>query len=843
MHITDIELYGYVPFSFSHIELFKMSTMSSTILINSINGAGKSSLLRECVPLPSTRSDYTQDGYKKISLSHENFEYVLKSDFSNKSKPHSFMKDLVELNESGSTNIQSELIEKHLGYTSEYYEILRGKYNFVEMTPAVRKTLLLTQNPYQLGFILDEYKSISSAIRSCQSNLTRLYERKVELEGEYLDKNLEEQLQLEYKKLSDEILLLVEFVHRCREQISSLESSRTYNKIDLSAIKNYIKLATNSSSKYTNIPRTKLDEYMIELQNRVTENTTTLSMLSEQETSCVNDINRYSQFIGEENKKELIVELQNKIESIKEEAEILKKSLIEQPFDKIHLNDIPDHMNKLSNILNTFIGCGKQLQSPDIIDKFRSRLRNYKDNLSGLNYKLSNHAYKLQELEKHLIVSGPDPECVSTICPLLLQYRKDQNRVKSDYAYENNLYLRVKHKVDRYMIITNGLSDKLKYLESYLPILNEFSSYVSLYSYLRVPIRSLNIIHTLRTNPFNILTKINDYYQRSLDYYKYQDMVKELDLCITKYTKMTSNEDVDRTFIQQIVSEKQDLLCQLRNKISNLSKRINGYKIDLSLSREYQSYTNRLVEYKEELDTYEKQAIVSNDIDILKKIKDSLELHQIASATRLAEISKILRNQETLKVRYEEEVIKQIQILEKQKSDMSHIERALSPNKGILHRYTVQFINKLIITTNYFISRVFSYKLELIPIEIEDVLTYKFPVYVGDIYVPDISTCSAAQSEMINFAFTLALIIQLKLTDYPLHSDEWGKSMDSYHKQKLLELLKSLVDENIISQLFLISHDIIFSGGLVNTDVVILNPNNIILPEVYNENVEIIEYV
>lgn len=840
MIITDIELCKYIPFEFSGILRLSLKPISKTIVIQGANGAGKSSLLRECTPLPASRPDYRAEGYKRIKVSHGDSEYVLFSDFTNKTSPHSFKKDEVELNVSGTTGVQNELIEKYLGYTSAIANILNGKLRFATMAAGERKSLLLELNPHQLGFMITEHKKIVSYIRACQNNLTRLYERKIILEGEFLNKDLEDQLTGEHNTLTRDLVKIIEFCHRLTEQISQLEqSSGSTIYVDLTDIKRIVYQIINRSSQYIDVPRYKLDEYIAQLKSHIIETETLISSVLEQIRNNVQEVNRYSQYAQDDNHKELAKELKGKIEGLQKEIDVVGQTLVDNPFDKILLKDLPKHCDNLTDILNNFVGCGEQLQSPETIERYRAKLEKYFRKLETLRFTKDKLDVQIAETEKHMFRLGPDEACVSTICPLLLEYRKDQEMIKKNYDTLQEEYRRINHRGLRCSKLVELFKARVEFLDQYTPYLNRLSSYFGMYAHLRIPIRNLSIISVLRIQPFNIVARIRDYYDRSIEYYKYHEMKEQLDLYVTKYTQITSSKDTDREFIQSIIKEKQEGLITLRDKHGGLKERLKKQTRAHALASDYQRDVNNLIQYQKDLIEHEKQCVIKNDVVILKKIKAILDQEQTLSASRLGEITRILRDQETLRSRYDEEIMKQIEIFEEQKAKLSHIERALSPNSGIPHRYMVQFINALIATANYFISRVFSYSLELIPISFEDMLTYKFSIKVGEITVPDISTCSDAQKEMIDIAFMLALIVQLKLTDYAICPDEWGRCFDVYHKQRLLELLTSLVDEGVVSQIFIVNHDISFSGGLINTDVVVLNSANILVPEIYNTTVEI----
>ena len=117
-------------------------------------------------------------------------------------------------------------------------------------------------------------------------------------------------------------------------------------------------------------------------------------------------------------------------------------------------------------------------------------------------------------------------------------------------------------------------------------------------------------------------------------------------------------------------------------------------------------------------------------------------------------------------------------------------------------------------------------------------MKYKFMVQADTVPVGDISNCSDGQMEMIDLAFTLAIMIALGIHNtHPVFLDEIGRCLDMNHAQRLLELLLDLVNEGYIHQLFIINHQAVMIGGFDKADVVCLNTENIVLPEKYNTTV------
>jgi len=150
--------------------------------------------------------------------------------------------------------------------------------------------------------------------------------------------------------------------------------------------------------------------------------------------------------------------------------------------------------------------------------------------------------------------------------------------------------------------------------------------------------------------------------------------------------------------------------------------------------------------------------------------------------------------------------------------------------------YTITFLNSLIGVMNRCIAKVFSYPFYLQPLEVDHILDYKFTAMAGDAAIPEISECSDAQIEIINLTFRLALMSQLGLQDYPLHLDEVGKGFDTQHKQKLLDLIRDILDNHMVSQMHLVNHHALIHEGLNHADVLVLNSDNILTPPVYNQH-------
>ena len=66
MKLTYASLRNFKRFSNAHIKEIEMEFQAPVQIIVGSNGCGKSSMLRELSPLPSTRTDYDQNGMIKM---------------------------------------------------------------------------------------------------------------------------------------------------------------------------------------------------------------------------------------------------------------------------------------------------------------------------------------------------------------------------------------------------------------------------------------------------------------------------------------------------------------------------------------------------------------------------------------------------------------------------------------------------------------------------------------------------------------------------------------------------------------------------------------------------------
>ena len=203
-----------------------------------------------------------------------------------------------------------------------------------------------------------------------------------------------------------------------------------------------------------------------------------------------------------------------------------------------------------------------------------------------------------------------------------------------------------------------------------------------------------------------------------------------------------------------------------------------------------------------------------------KKIK-------ISEALRASE--QIVAEQDNLRTRLHDEILPMMQSITDDVTKWNYVEKELSPVTGIPKRVMVKYINEVFRRANRFISQVWNYEMELVYLKEDEDCDYSFPVLINnDGTVKDISICSKGQKEIIDLAIILAICTYRGYTTlFPLKLDEMSSGLSPDHNSKLFGFLGDLLErDNIIDQIFIVSHDPIVNNGFENAGYVALSNDN-----------------
>jgi hypothetical protein len=845
MRTQRIELFRYKPFLFNEVELLEIDMPSSIQNVIGTNGSGKTSLLQEINPRPATRTDFGENGYKKITILHENSEYVLTSDFSKDGKAHSFVKDGEELNESGATSVQDELVAGHLGYTTQVHNVSYGTFPLSRMQVGTRKTYLLTSHPCQMKLILDKHKKVTSALRDCRSNLAMMHERRAALVTQLLDESVKADLEVENSKLENELAAIVDAMHRLTNQKANIQKSLDETGIPY-ATKSHKEIISTLPryAAYSVIPR----DMPIDALRNITINdlsviTAKLENLETRARDLTLEIDKYEQHIRQNDAKGALDLLETSIATLMLDISDLEKQTVANPFDNYVIEKIPEQISYLTDLISFFIGYGAPIPALREVQKLREKLYRTKSKKYGYDQEeahLKDQLLRNERILSEKVINNIPKSCCG--CVLFQNYQNSISGAQSDYSKTTEELRLIQSKTKRWDLVFSGRSEKLALWEIAAPQLQKINDFMGENRYLLTPLKDIDLLQTIRKNPSSIIVRIQSHYNLSVNYHLLQKKKGELNRLLMEQEKMQAPSEFGQKFLEQMVVEKHAELDIVRREHAQYIAQRSEKSAFL---KTLESYFQDVLTAKRDLENAKSLGVFK----LLQHEKDACDLYlsNLANAKlrvvdRLTEINRILREQNAIQARYRDEVMVNIEKLTINEAEYTQLEKALSPTVGLPHRYMVQFLNDILTDANLFLSEIWSYPIEFVLFDEDANLDYKFRMKVRDVPIPDISEGSEGQSEIADFAFNLALAIQLKQSGYPLMLDECGRTFDAYHKQRLVEFLKTIVDDDLVSQLFLINHHATISAGLLNSDTIVLNSDNIVVPEVYNEYVKIEKY-
>lgn len=850
MFIEYIELYRFEHFKVNKIEKICLDLTSLIQLILGTNGCGKTKFLKECNPRPAIRSNYGKDGYKKICITHNGSTFILTTDFKKHVSPNSFLMDGRELNESGTSAVQEELIITHLGYTASLHDIVFGNVKIARMQPNQRKALLLDLNPADLNFILDDYKKVVGLLRATKNNLTMLYERKNALQNEILDESIKEELNKERTELNTTISKYVAYTYQLENYINEIKeklnnSDPVYPSISIiHEMTEHYRKNMKYLYQYKDIPKINTEQVLIELENERSSLVTRREGIENTIRQTTDDLEKYTSYIRNSNDEDIQKALSDEIAVHQKLISSLKKYKVDNPFPEDTLMKISSYMHDIRYILTQFITVDSSaILTKEYIFKMRQHFE---------RYQFKSFAYKahVDEIHKKLDIINNDldrtsevfipDDCKRSVCSLFLKYSQEETRMKN----EKDLLVRemnaIQYKYLKYTSLRDTLYSRIEEYKTIESLITKLSQYLDMYP-ISMIVRGLNIIQILRNNPLDIYNKINEHLNCSMKYYELQNLEKDLDNLISKQ-KNQDESKVDKNFILEIIKDRETILTEAKKDYELVSALHENKLTEIGNIRSYQSYLSKVKNTQDRLKSFTNHELLKHELELSTMMYTEITNEKLKLTTRLSSIETTLREQELIASRYNKEILEIIVEIEHKKELYTILEKPLSPIEGIPHKYMVEFLNSIINIANQFIASVMSYSIAIDKLDINKPIDYKFAMTVEDVPIPTMAECSDAQAEIIDFAFTLALICKLNYTNYPLYLDEIGRTFDNYHKNEILKILHKIIEEGVVSQLFLINHNAAIYDGILNCDILVLNDENILLPKVYNENVVLEKY-
>ena len=844
MKITGLILYDYVRLRVSRIRELEINTESDNVqLIIGSNGSGKSSVMHELFPFPPIKSSFGKEGFKELSLQHNNALYKLTY---SPTYGHQFFKNGGKnLNISNTNEIQKELIYEHFGITPEIHTVLKCSLPICEMVPSQRKKVLMSMNPVDVDVFITKYQKVHKDVVAYSNNLDMLYERQKRLMTQKLpDEQYKDMLERKAMLENQEKLLLI-WMTTVSSELDMYPEISANTDMNGTTTKRIYELF-KSLPKFSGVSRSKYQSQMVVCNTKAEMITAELKDIESSIEDVISILNDY------ETKKELLnADGSNVEEELSSTLLQLKTFSFADDFNPIPTNQI-SRVIELNDAIRDILVELTYIEYPRISDKeelnsFYKQVIELKSGLNNLLTNISNLKKQREDLRKTITTYKTNENCKDCgncnreACELFSVYSTHTDSKKKEIsAFDERLSsIEVKYveMSETYEKATAGYNIQLnlwKHIDRILHIIHSNRALTDNFN-------DKYVLSQIRESPMLLVDEISKYIQLSSEYAEYKKLLKRVEELEGINATLTSKKLLSIDVLNTEILAHTKQLTTLRKKYEIKSGIISKLQTDHDLLKEFSDVKQKAHDFKDEMIDLESNVKKKASREYIVNLYNVLNRMLVNIRSELVDITNISKEQEKIIVRLDTEVNNIINDLKPKHENAKLIEKSLH---DLPIEYTTIFINNIIETANYFINEIMTYSMHLVPIPDGDVCDFSFPVIIeNEVRTKDISSCSDGQRAIIQLAFNLAIVVELRFNEYPIFSDETNRTLDITHSKRLTEFLLKLETSGIVSQLFVVNHDPTMIDRLAHTgNIVVLNGDNLVLPERYNQNVKIVYY-
>ncbi|MCP4394458.1 MAG: hypothetical protein GY804_09375 [Alphaproteobacteria bacterium] len=807
--IDSVFINRYIPVSTYGTTTIDLKVPTPVTIITGQNGCGKTHFSHLLSYKPKIKTGFSK-GRFSMHLTHGTIDYVLGSDFKTKDHNHSFIKDRIELNESGGAGVQQELIIEHLGYTPIVDKITHNLVGMCSMKKAERKNIFVESNPVDINFILTYHKLISKDLRVFRNQLKSYMSRKLSLESSILPIKERQKLSDE-KSYSKSVLQTIDrTVLIFNEKLNTIRRGTPEQPTDneLQLVKNIDQLGKDILS----VPIVEKD------QNYLTHVMASLEKLQYIEQESVKNSYKLQQEL-DEYKRSVKVDIDTDIEKIAHQIETTKSMLTHHKVDlnipTINVNQSTlNSMNEFYPTLEKLLACvgqvDKEILSIKEIEGTEAQIKGLSINISNTKELWRTQEQAVLKLHKRYencsILSFPT-DCLRDDCNLRQHEVDRKNEALSNYQQIKLEFDKTTHQLNESMLSLKHLEYEIApFTLEVKESISRICRFISAIDQDEYILGGRDLYETLSIDCSGILNKV----RRVLENTRRKDVTdglsKELNTLQFQHKTLLATKAKDVANINKLILQREGELSELNKLMTDTRGAIKIRKkqkaiIDTSnKARDLFEHTTNIIQKVFTYEIYIKaSAFYEKEIDRLNNYRGEL-------SDRLIDVSNTLKTQEGYLTRLNDEILPNIEILQKDIEEHNIICEQTSP-EGIPQYHIKTFTNRVIKRANKFIKKVWMYPIKLKTYGKNEEVDFVFKLQVKESIVPDIAESSTAQSKMIDLAFTLALYIETGMNEkFPIILDEITSGMLEVHATRTIDLLIELVHDKKIKQMFLITH-------------------------------------
>lgn len=829
MPIRSIEVYGFRHIRHvSQIRKLRIDFTERLQLILGSNGSGKSALMRELSQLPAEKDDYTKDGYKVVDyVSPLGVQYILRSTM-HPSPRHSFLKDGKELNQGGTQTVQKELCLQEFGITPEIRDLLLNRERFTEMKPTRRREWFTILSEVSFDYALGVFSRLRTRNRDIEAWIKDHKKRLVIEQARILPEEDQQRLRRELEDLHEDLEILRANQAPLIPQAHTYASQHERMVHELNDLSDkVIRLGGRLFGLEQFDSPEAVDTELDRVRHQITAKTTLLGAGSKEHEKLQKQFDILKQ-TGEAG----VAELKERLVHKREQRDTLLRSRalglegMDPDLAIAALNSVRDAL------VEVFIGL------PSNSERLYSRERNTQDQ---------------QEQERLMILKDQ-------------QTRQYADLVSRRQVMESHKALGHQHCPSCGHKWINGYSDErmTEHLQAMERLSAEIDQTDKLLAKNRQDQEAFNA-YLMQYMNFSRTTKAWPVLQPFWDYLlesnvvvdaprKAQGLMETLehDLQLDLVAKRIQGEIDDQMRLIEQAAQLGDVnLAAVQAQLHDSEYQIQTLTRELTVLNQEQTQLNalrrNLSEYLElgiriESTITSLGQLTDQRVEALRRevIHEQIRQTSVAIGTRaklLDEVEIQKRTVSTLETNLEE--------LALQEKACKMLIEGLSPTDGLIADGLLGSIQTYVAQMNALLRKIWSYPLEIYPCgvstETGTELDYRFPMVVNGDMIADVERGSTGQREVIDLAFRVIAVQQLKLSEAVLMLDEFGAGLDEVHRRAAAFAIQQLMDSQLFSQVFMVSHYEASYGALTQMQIAVLCPDNIVVPHgrTYNQHVMI----
>lgn len=837
MKIEDAIYHRFTPFTLANIKTFSIKIEAMLQVFNSTNGSGKTAFLSQLNVFPLEKSLFFPDGYKAVTIRMPD---DLRYRFTSHANGHNSCIKIdtagneEELNPGGTQKIQLHLAKEITGLTPFLWNIITGVTKFTTADKTTRRQWMELISGMNFDYAFEVHKrilkNISERRGAVKVSSNHLAEEKLKL----LEEHQRASYQTEMEDLTSINRELLRLSRNDQANIGQLVEKVRRGRVEVNELFEKVrKFKRNNALKTTFIAVEDLADVSASInlkQHTINHTHDTLKLLNDQLAEKVELRNRLKRTDGYNLEK---------VASLTNQGNAKREQL---------LSSLPADAKRVFSEETSSVW----LQQLEAIKSVQTDVYNWKERYSALESLefpyptevYNQHTSFLSELVQK-IGRGETLRQTKLEQKHHLEHTEDVKCPKCAHGFKPHTHLTVEEidgqieiidrKLTNYRNNRTSLEHDIKAYKTVLDARNELSELFGR-AQLYVLLTGMNFDEESPLAVINTVTSLVQVENTILELISVDEKLAKL--------KLIGLELEAREGIGSEESISADV-NRLEEKIEFNQRQLLTLQEDAKKLTTYLRAVNHLEEMYLSLISKTEQHL--KDKAALKdRLAEELVMTGVDKVTaRLGQLTTVLNDDRVVRG-ITDDLAKQIDKYQTELKAFQALDKALNPTTGLigdqLRECTTAFSTQLTKVVN----RIWGYRLEILPCSAENIkgMDYKFPVQSEGYMkppVPDVSKGSKSQRAVIDLGVQLTTRVALDLTETPLYLDEIGDGMDNVHQHNLIEFIRDLLKEYDCNTL-LVHHDLGLRSKLGEHQMVVFEPSNVVVPDVYNEHVTIVNY-